>query len=83
MTVPPLVPIVDLGSAGDFTMIGETAITDVPVSTITGPITISPNTGVAITGLTCAEFTTPTLSSIIATTICPVQAPTCCTVNDG
>lgn len=80
--IPPIIPIVDLGTAGNFTIIGETTITDVPISTITGPITISPNTGAAITGLTCAEFTSPSLNSIIATAICPIQALLCCTVDN-
>jgi membrane-associated protease RseP (regulator of RpoE activity) len=48
-------PTVDLGTAEDFAILAGTGITNVPTSTITGDVGLSPTTGAAITGLTCAE----------------------------
>jgi hypothetical protein len=48
---------VPLGTAGSFAILAGTAITDVPTSTIDGDVGLSPTTGAAITGLTCAEVT--------------------------
>ena len=48
------VSTVNLGSADYFAILAKTAITDTPVSNITGNVGLSPTTG-AITGLTCAE----------------------------
>ena len=46
---------VDLLSAGNFTILAKTTITDVPSSAITGNIGLSPNTGFAVK-VTCAEM---------------------------
>ncbi|MEO8006851.1 MAG: ice-binding family protein [Betaproteobacteria bacterium] len=45
-----------LGSAGNFRLLAQSAITDVPASVITGDVGLSPATGAAI-GLTCVEIT--------------------------
>jgi len=50
-------PTVDLKTAAPFAILAGTGITDVPTSTITGNVGLSPATGAAITGLTCAEVT--------------------------
>jgi hypothetical protein len=50
-------PVVNLGTAGNFAILSESGITDVPLSAITGNVGTSPITGAAITGLTCAEVT--------------------------
>ena len=43
---------VDLGAAGAFVILAESAITDVPTSAVTGDVGLSPATGAGI-GLTC------------------------------
>lgn len=48
---------VDLKTTAPFAVLAGTGITDVPTSTITGNVGLSPTTGAAITGLTCAEVT--------------------------
>jgi hypothetical protein len=48
---------VDLLSAGNFVILSETGVTNVPTSAITGNIGTSPITGAAITGLDCVEVT--------------------------
>lgn len=48
---------VPLGTAAPFALLAGTAITNVPTSTIGGDVGLSPTTGAAITGLTCAEVT--------------------------
>ena len=48
---------VNLGTAGNFAILSETGITDVPHSAITGNIGTSPITGGAITGMGCDEVT--------------------------
>jgi hypothetical protein len=48
---------VGLGTAGNFAVLAGSAITDVPTSSLTGNVGLSPTTGGAITGLTCAEVT--------------------------
>lgn len=48
---------IDLGLAGEFVILSQTGITNVPTSTITGDIGTSPITGGAITGVDCAEVT--------------------------
>jgi hypothetical protein len=47
---------VDLGAAGAFVILAESAITNVPSSVVTGDVGLSPATGAGI-GLTCAEVT--------------------------
>lgn len=48
---------VNLGTADSFAVLAGTGVTDVPTSTITGDVGVSPTTGASITGLTCAEVT--------------------------
>ncbi len=48
---------VELGTTEDFAVLAGTEITNVPTSDITGDVGLSPGTGAAITGLTCAEVT--------------------------
>ncbi len=48
---------VGLGTAGNFAVLAGSAVTDVPTSSLTGNVGLSPTTGAAITGLTCAEVT--------------------------
>ena len=47
---------VNLGAAGNFAILAESAITNVPTSAITGDVGLSPATGAGI-GLTCAQVT--------------------------
>jgi Ice-binding-like len=47
---------VNLGTAGDFVILAESAITNVPASAVTGNVGLSPGTGAAI-GLTCPQVT--------------------------
>ncbi len=47
---------VDLGAAGNFVILAQSAITNVPNSAVTGDVGLSPATGAAI-GLTCVEVT--------------------------
>jgi hypothetical protein len=47
---------VNLGSAGNFVILAQSAITDVPTSPVTGNVGLSPATGAGI-GLSCAEIT--------------------------
>jgi hypothetical protein len=46
---------VQLGAATPFAVLGATAVSDVPTSSITGDVGLSPGPGTAITGLTQAE----------------------------
>jgi len=46
---------VSLGTAGNFAVLAGSGITDVPASSITGNVGLSPTTGAGITGLTCTE----------------------------
>ncbi|MGZ3158986.1 MAG: ice-binding family protein [Burkholderiaceae bacterium] len=48
-------PVV-LGAAGNFVILAQSAITDVPTSPVTGNVGLSPATGAGI-GLSCAEVT--------------------------
>jgi hypothetical protein len=52
---------VNLGAAGNFVILAESAITDVPASAVTGNVGLSPLSGTGI-GLTCAEVTGVTYS---------------------
>ena len=53
---PPVGPLLPtLGGAGNFVMLSESGITNVPQSAITGNIGVHPISGAAITGLTCPE----------------------------
>lgn len=45
-----------MGTAGDFVILAESAITNVPTSAVTGDVGLSPATGAGI-GLTCAQVT--------------------------
>jgi Ice-binding-like len=48
---------VPLGTTASFAVLAGTAISNVPISTITGNVGLSPASGSAITGLTCTEVT--------------------------
>jgi hypothetical protein len=48
---------VALGTADSFALLAAAAISDVPTSTVSGDVGLSPTTGAAITGLTCAGVT--------------------------
>ncbi|HSX16893.1 MAG TPA: ice-binding family protein [Patescibacteria group bacterium] len=50
-------PSVDLQTAAPFAILAGTGITDVPTSTISGNVGVSPASGATITGLTCPEVT--------------------------
>lgn len=50
-------PRVDLLTTDGFAVLGGSAISDTPTSTINGNIGLSPNGGASITGLTCGEVT--------------------------
>ena len=52
---------VNLGAAGNFVILAQSAITDVPASAVTGNVGLSPGTGAGI-GLTCVEITGVTFS---------------------
>ena len=47
---------VDLGAAGNYVILAQSAITNVPTSAVTGNVGLSPATGAGI-GLTCVEVT--------------------------
>jgi len=66
---------VNLASAGNFVVLSETGITDVPASIITGNIGTSPISGAAI-GVTCPEVT----GSIYAV---DAAGPLPCSINDA
>jgi Ice-binding-like len=65
---------VNLGASGNFALLAQSAITNVPTSAITGDVGLSPATGAGI-GLTCAEVT-GTIYSVDA------AGPLPCTVTD-
>src|ERR1700733_10589637 len=67
---------VNLGTAGNYVVLSETGITDVPPSVIVGNIGASPITGAAI-HLTCSEVT-GTIQAVDAAgpAPCTVIAPT-------
>ena len=48
---------VNLGAAGNFVILAQAGITNVPTSAITGNVGLSPAAGSNITGLTCVEVT--------------------------
>ncbi|GEM_PF-1750999 len=52
----PNPPTIVLNTAGNYTILAETQISDVPSSNVTGNVGLFPNTGAAI-GLSCAEVT--------------------------
>ena len=52
---------VNLGAAGSFAILAESAITNVPTSVVTGDVGLSPATGAGI-GLSCAQVTGSTFS---------------------
>lgn len=66
---------VNLGSAGNFVILAESAVTNVPTSAVTGNVGLSPATGAGI-GLTCAEVT-GTIYAVDA------AGPLPCTVTDA
>jgi hypothetical protein len=64
---------VNLGSAGNYRILAESAITNVPTSAITGNIGLSPSTGAGI-GLSCAQ-----VSGVVHTV--DAAGPACRTVD--
>lgn len=66
---------VNLGTAGNFVILAESAITNVPTSAVTGDVGLSPATGAGI-GLTCVEVT-GTIYAVDA------AGPLPCAVNDA
>lgn len=66
---------VNLGAAGNFVVLAESEITNVPTSAVTGNVGLSPATGAGI-GLTCAEVT-GTIYSVDA------AGPLPCVVTDA
>ena len=56
------VSTVPLGTAGAFAVLAGTGISDVPTSSLTGAVGVSPASGTTITGLTCAEVSGHTYS---------------------
>jgi Ice-binding-like len=48
---------ISLGTAAPFAILAGDAVTDVPTSVIAGDVGLTPATGAAMTGLTCAEVT--------------------------
>ncbi len=58
----PELPL-DLGSAGDFVILGKTAISTVPYSDITGDMGVSPEAASAITGFSLIMDATTTFST--------------------
>src|SRR5450830_774020 len=65
---------VNLGTAGNFVILSEAGITNVPTSHITGNVGTTPITGASILGLTCPEVT-----GIIYTV--DAAGPTCRVIN--
>ena len=57
MTVAAGPTTVPLGTAASFAILAGSAVTNVPTSSIEGDVGLTPTTGAAITGLTCAEVT--------------------------
>jgi hypothetical protein len=66
---------VNLGAAGGFVILAESAITNVPASAVTGNVGLSPATGAGI-GLTCAQVT-GVINDVDST------GPLPCTVNNS
>jgi len=66
---------VDLGAAGNFVILAESAITNVPATAVTGNVGLSPATGAGI-GLTCVEVT-GVINDVDST------GPLPCTVNNA
>jgi hypothetical protein len=50
-------PRIDMLTTDNFAVLGGSAISDTPTSTITGDLGLSPGGGAAITGITCSEMT--------------------------
>ncbi|HTF14456.1 MAG TPA: ice-binding family protein, partial [Burkholderiales bacterium] len=65
---------VNLGGAGTFVILAQSAITDVPTSAVTGDVGLSPRTGADI-GLTCVEVTGVMYSVDAAGPACAVMNP--------
>jgi hypothetical protein len=71
---------VDLGSAASFRILAQTKISSVPTSAITGEVGLYPNSGAAITGLTCSEVTGSTAFPVHITS---GAGPAPCSSIDG
>jgi hypothetical protein len=59
----PLIPKVDLGSAGNYVILAKTGISTVPNSVITGDIAVSPISAAALTGFGLTADSTTTFST--------------------
>jgi hypothetical protein len=66
---------VPLGTTSPFAVLAAAGVSDVPTSTISGNVGVTPAAGSFITGLTCAEVT-GTIYAVDAT------APQLCAIND-
>ncbi|MEA2520105.1 MAG: hypothetical protein QOF49_2185 [Chloroflexota bacterium] len=66
---------VSLGTAASFAILAGSAVTDVPTSAFTGDVGLSPTTGAAITGVTCAEVTGTIYTVDVAGPLCRVADP--------
>lgn len=71
---------VELGTAEAFAVLAGAAVTDVPVSTITGDVGVSPAAGSSITGLTCEEVDGTIYSVDDSGPVCRVTDPGLLTV---
>ena len=70
---------VPLGTTAGFAILAGSGISDVPTSTISGDVGLSPATGAAITGLTCAEVTGTTTRSTRPAPAVASRTPACST----
>jgi hypothetical protein len=75
-TITPLLAPVILGKSGDFVILSETGITDVPTSAVTGYVGVSPITGAA-DHLSCSEVTGKVFSvDADGPSPCSIKSPT-------
>jgi PKD repeat protein len=74
---------VNLGTAGNFAILSESGITNVPTSVITGDIGTSPITGASITAIGCSEVTGTIYTVDAAGPACRVIAPVLLTAAVG
>ena len=64
--------LVPLGTAANFAVLAGTGVTNVPPSSITGSVGVSPTTGASMTALSCAEVS-GTIYSVDATPVLPCR----------
>lgn len=70
---------VPLGGAGSFTILAQSAITDIPTSAVTGDVGLSPATGAGIS-VSCVEVTGAIYSVDAAGPACKVTSPASLTI---